>query len=127
MLRSTKTIIVCAALAFFALIGGDAMAQQRRTSDSEQLQAVRTALSTVMLTDQFQYAELNNDVDTMRALLAPYGLGVAGNEPQLIPNCQPPYGNPVWAWSNFNGVWMYGWVCLRGGTGVIEDPIKYVD
>lgn len=127
MLRSTKTMLVCAALAFLVLIGGDALAQQRRASDSTQLQAMNKALSTVMLTDQFRYAERNNDVQTMRALLAPYGLGVAGNEPQLIPNCQPPYGYPVWAWSNFNGVWMYGWVCLRGGIGHIEEPINYVD
>ncbi len=123
MFRSTKTLLVCAALAFFALIGGDALAQQRRTSDSEQLQAVRTALSTVMLTDQFQYAELNNDVDTMRELLAPYGLGVNDNEPQLIPNCQPPYGYPVWAWHNYNGTWMYGWVCIRRHVKMID----YVD
>lgn len=127
MLRSSKIMIICAALAFFALIGGDAMAQQRRASGSAQLQAIGKALSTVMTTDQFRKAERNNDLATMRELLAPYGLGVADNEPQLIPNCQPPYGYPVWAWSNFNGVWMYGWVCLRGGIGQIEEPINFVD
>lgn len=126
MFRSTKSLIVCAALAFFVMFGGDASAQ-RKTSDSQSSLAVREALSTVMLTDQFRYAERNNDLTTMRELLAPYGLGVAGNEPQLIPNCQPPYGYPVWTWIFYNGQWMYGWACLRGGAEPIEPPITYVD
>jgi hypothetical protein len=127
MLRSIKTALVSAMLVLGTIAGGHALAQQRTASEAEQSTAMREALSGVMLTDQFRYAERNNDLKTMRELLAPYGLGVAGNEPQLIPNCKPPYGYPVWAWMNYHGVWMYGWVCLRGGAEPIDPPVNYID
>lgn len=119
MLRSTKTMLVCAALAFFALIGGDALAQQRRASDTQQLQAVRSALSTVMSTDQSQSSERSSNVETMGELSEAYGVGGGGNEPSLIPNCL----YPVWAWGNFNGVWMMGWKCIAP----VEEPIGFID
>jgi hypothetical protein len=99
------------------------------TSAPSQFQRISSAMSSIMQTEEFKRAERANDVRTMRALLSGYGLQVLDPEPQLIPNCQPPYGTPYWAWSNFNGVWMYGWVCLRngGGIGVIDPPISLPD
>jgi hypothetical protein len=127
MLRSIKTALVSAVLVLGTIAGGHASAQQRTSSETEQSLAMHEALSGVMSTDQFQYAERNNDLTTMRELLAPYGLGVAGNEPQLHLTCKPPYGYPVWAWINYHGTWMYGWVCVRASVQPIEPPIKYVD
>jgi hypothetical protein len=45
-------------------------------------------------------------------------------DPQMIPDCKPPYGCPVWGivyiWK---GQPAYGWVCLRNiGTPVDSLP-----
>jgi hypothetical protein len=97
-------------------------------STANQFQKISNAMSGVMLSEEFKRAERTNDVRTMRALLSGYGLQVLDPEPQLIPNCQPPYGTAYWAWANFNGTWMYGWVCIRnGGIGVGDPLIDFTD
>jgi hypothetical protein len=58
----------------------------------------------------------------MRALLSPHGLQVLDPIPEMVPNCQPPYGYPVWTWIYYNGAWMYGWACLRN---IKAEPIDF--
>lgn len=137
-----RAIMLGAVLASTLMINGAASAQSggrngpsirtaaiAGTSNPSQFQRISSAMSGIMQTEEFRRAERATDLRTMRALLSGYGLQVLDPEPQLIPNCQPPYGTAYWAWSNFNGVWMYGWVCLRngGGIGVIDPPISLPD
>jgi hypothetical protein len=80
------------------------------------------ALSSTMRTEEFMRAERRNDVKTMRALLSSHGLQVLDPIPEMIPNCQPPTGYPIWTWIYYNGSWMYGWACLRTIT---PEPIDF--
>jgi hypothetical protein len=136
-----RTMMIGAMLASTFILNGTATAQAagRNASSSRtaaignastatQLQNISNAISGVMLTDAFKRAERASDIRTMRALLSEYGLQVLDPEPQLTPICRPPYGVASWGWGNFNGTWMYGWICSRnGGTGLGNAPIDLPD
>ncbi len=131
-----RAMMIGAMLASTLILNGTAAAQNAHrsvssaqtaaigsASNTTQFERISNAMSSVMLSEEFKRAERTNDVRTMRGILSGYGLQVLDPEPQLIPNCQPPYGTPYWAWANFNGVWMYGWVCLRNGGVGVSDPL----
>lgn len=126
--QAARTAIVAAVIALSMLIDCQAFAQSAARASAKSSVAaapapaaadptgsagIANALATTMRTDAFIRAERANDIKTMRALLSRHGLQVLDPIPEMVPNCQPPSGYPVWAWIYYNGTWMYGWACLR--------------